>query len=120
MFFKAPPPGRVNLSPYSGLQFFGEVNIDARGAITVDLRDINGVSVFSKSFTRGEVRKETNPIRVGLLIQRSAVLFGLELLSRGNVQGEQLSAFHEFGTVRVVSLDVDQVPAFAEDVRRHR
>ena len=51
MFFKAPPPGQANLSPYSGLQFFGEVNIDAvRAAImTVDLRDINGVSVFSKT-----------------------------------------------------------------------
>jgi alkaline phosphatase D len=50
VFFKAPPPGRSNLSPYSGLQFFGEVNIDAWSAqMTVDLRDINGVSVFSKT-----------------------------------------------------------------------
>ncbi len=49
VFFKAPPPGQVNLSPYSGLQFFGEVNIDGYGAdMTVDLRDINGVSVFRK------------------------------------------------------------------------
>jgi alkaline phosphatase D len=49
VFFKAPPPGLVNLSPYSGLQFFGEVNIDGYSTdMTVDLRDINGASVFSK------------------------------------------------------------------------
>jgi alkaline phosphatase D len=50
VFFKAPPAGQSNLSPYSGLQFFGEVNIDAQSAtLTVDLRDINGVSVFRKT-----------------------------------------------------------------------
>ena len=50
VFFKAPPPGLVNLSPYSGLQFFGEVNIDAQNAnMTVDLRKIDGVSVFSRT-----------------------------------------------------------------------
>jgi alkaline phosphatase D len=50
VFVKAPPPGRSNLSPYSGLQFFGEVNIDSRTTgMTVDLRDINGVSVFSRT-----------------------------------------------------------------------
>jgi alkaline phosphatase D len=50
VFFKAPPAGQSNLSPYSGLQFFGEVNIGAQGAeMTVDLRDINGLSVFSKT-----------------------------------------------------------------------
>jgi alkaline phosphatase D len=50
VFFKAPPPGRSNLSPYSGLQFFGEVNIDAQsGQFTVDLRDIDGVSVFTRT-----------------------------------------------------------------------
>ena len=39
-----------NLSPFSGLQFFGEVNIDAQGGtMTVDLRDINGVAVFSRT-----------------------------------------------------------------------
>jgi alkaline phosphatase D len=48
VFSKAPPAGQANLSPYAGLQFFGEVNIDARSAaMTVDLRDINGSSVFS-------------------------------------------------------------------------
>jgi alkaline phosphatase D len=50
VFFKAPPAGQVNLSPYAGLQFFGEVNIDAPSLdMTVDLRDLGGVSVFSKS-----------------------------------------------------------------------
>ena len=49
VFVKAPPPGQSNLSPFSGLQFFGEVNIDAgSGVMTVDLRDIGGVSVFSR------------------------------------------------------------------------
>ncbi len=52
VFVKAPPPGQSNLSPYSGLQFFGEVNIDAHSAVmTVDLRDINGASVFSRKLT---------------------------------------------------------------------
>src|SRR5262249_27326445 len=50
VFFKAPAPGRSNLSPLSGLQFFGEVNIDTQTAdLTVDLRDIDGVSVFSRT-----------------------------------------------------------------------
>ena len=50
VFFKAPPPGRSNLSPFSGFQFFGEVNILAQTAeMTVDLRDINGISVFSRT-----------------------------------------------------------------------
>src|SRR5689334_16238173 len=31
VFVKAPPAGQANLSPFSGLQFFGEVNIDAQG-----------------------------------------------------------------------------------------
>ena len=50
VFVKAPPPGQSNLSPLSGLQFFGEVNIQPHsGDMTVDLRDINGTSVFSKT-----------------------------------------------------------------------
>jgi alkaline phosphatase D len=50
MFSKAPPAGQSNLSPYSGLQFFGEVNIDAQStALSVNLRDIDGVSVFRKT-----------------------------------------------------------------------
>ncbi len=50
VFSKAPPTGQVNLSPYAGLQFFGEVNINKRSrALTVDLKDINGATVFSKT-----------------------------------------------------------------------
>ncbi|MDD5412844.1 MAG: alkaline phosphatase D family protein [Methylobacter sp.] len=50
VFTKAPPAGQVNLSPYAGLQFFGEVNIDKKSrAMTVDLKDINGATVFSKT-----------------------------------------------------------------------
>ena len=50
MFFKAPPAGQANLSPYAGLQFFGEVNVDGRsGMLTVDLRDLEGQSVYSKT-----------------------------------------------------------------------
>ena len=49
VFTKAPPAGLSNLSPYAGLQFFGEVNIDKNSrAMTVDLKDINGTTVFSK------------------------------------------------------------------------
>jgi alkaline phosphatase D len=49
VFSKAPPAGQANLSPYAGLQFFGEVQIDRRSkAMTVQLKDINGDAVFSK------------------------------------------------------------------------
>ena len=50
MFSKAPPAGQSNLSPFSGLQFFGEVNIHSQSAeLTVNLRDIDGVSVYRKT-----------------------------------------------------------------------
>jgi alkaline phosphatase D len=50
MFARTPPPGQGNLSPFSGLQFFGEVNIEAgSAAMAVDLRDIGGISVFSRT-----------------------------------------------------------------------
>jgi alkaline phosphatase D len=50
VFTKAPPAGQVNLSPYAGLQFFGEVNIDRKSrAMTVDFKDIAGSVVFSKT-----------------------------------------------------------------------
>jgi alkaline phosphatase D len=47
-FVKAPPAGQVNLPPSAGLQFFGEVQIDAatRG-FTVHLRDLTGTSLWS-------------------------------------------------------------------------
>ena len=49
VFQKAPDPGKANLSPYAGLQFFGQVDIDGRTAVmTVSLKDINGTTVFSQ------------------------------------------------------------------------
>ncbi|MGO4303868.1 alkaline phosphatase D family protein [Cupriavidus sp. RAF12] len=43
-------PTAQNMSPFAGFQFFGEVNIDpASRALTVDLRDLNGVSQFSQT-----------------------------------------------------------------------
>lgn len=57
VFSKAPPAGQVNLSPFAGLQFFGEVNIDKNSqALTVDLKDINGTSVFSKTLAAEQVQ----------------------------------------------------------------
>ena len=42
--------GQSNLSPLAGMQFFGEVNIDRKSqALTVDLKDIDGNIVFSKT-----------------------------------------------------------------------
>jgi alkaline phosphatase D len=46
VFQKAPPV--ANAPPSAGFQFFGQVDIDARSKdMTVALKDINGVSVFS-------------------------------------------------------------------------
>lgn len=43
-------PTAQNMSPFAGFQFFGEVNIDpASRALTVDLRDLNGVSQFQQT-----------------------------------------------------------------------
>jgi alkaline phosphatase D len=50
VFYKAPPAGQANLSPYAGLQFFGEIDIDRKTrAMTVDLKDLYGASVYSKT-----------------------------------------------------------------------
>ena len=50
VFSKAPPSGQSNLSPYAGLQFFGEVNIDKNSkTLTVDLKDIGGTTIFNKT-----------------------------------------------------------------------
>lgn len=52
VFYKAPPVGQSNLSPYAGLQFFGEVNIDRKTKdLTVDLKNVEGDSLFSKTLT---------------------------------------------------------------------
>jgi alkaline phosphatase D len=48
VFQKAPPT--ANMSPFAGFQFFGEINIDPHSrAMTVDLRDLTGVSQFSQT-----------------------------------------------------------------------
>ena len=48
VFVHAPPV--ANTSPAEGFQHFGEVSIDAHsGALTVDLRDRDGVSLWSKT-----------------------------------------------------------------------
>ena len=45
---KAPAAGQVNLAPSAGMQFFGEVQIDAKtAAMTVHLRDIDGTSLWT-------------------------------------------------------------------------
>jgi alkaline phosphatase D len=49
LFQKTPPPGKANFSPFAGLQFFGQVDIDKRSAeMTVSLKDIDGATVFSQ------------------------------------------------------------------------
>ena len=46
VYQKAPPAGQQNLSPRDGMQFFGEVEIDARTrAMTVTLRDLAGAAL---------------------------------------------------------------------------
>jgi alkaline phosphatase D len=46
-FYKAPPKGQSNLPPSAGLQFFGEVEIDAESRrMTVTLRDVSGAALF--------------------------------------------------------------------------
>jgi alkaline phosphatase D len=57
VFYKAPPAGQANLSPYAGLQFFGEVNIDNKSkAFTVELKDVEGSTLFSETL-RPDQRK---------------------------------------------------------------
>ena len=52
VFVKAPPTGQSNLSPYAGLQFFGEVNIDAASrGMTVAFKDIDGNAVFTQTLS---------------------------------------------------------------------
>jgi alkaline phosphatase D len=47
-YMKAPAAGQVNLPPSAGMQFFGEVQIEARtAAMTVHLRDLQGQSLWS-------------------------------------------------------------------------
>ena len=51
-FAKAPAAGQVNLPPSAGLQFFGEVQIDAgTRALIVHLRDLTGASLWSTTLS---------------------------------------------------------------------
>lgn len=48
-FAKAPPPGQFNLSPAAGMQFFGQVDLEAATEVlTVTLKDIDGTALFSQ------------------------------------------------------------------------
>lgn len=48
-FAKVPERGKANLSPKQGLQFFGEVEIDAKTrALSVTLRDLTGAGLFTQ------------------------------------------------------------------------
>lgn len=50
LYYKAPPEGRANLSPAEGMQFFGEVNIDAESReLIVSLKDMQGSTLYEKS-----------------------------------------------------------------------
>ena len=54
VYAKAPDKGKSNLPPSSGLQFFGEVEIDAKTrSLTVTLRDLKGTALFAKRLDRG-------------------------------------------------------------------
>jgi alkaline phosphatase D len=47
-FQKHPPKGQMNLPPSAGMQFFGDVAIEPKGAMTVRLRDISGAVLFEQ------------------------------------------------------------------------
>jgi alkaline phosphatase D len=50
VYYKAPPPGQLNLAPSAGLQFFGEVNVQAgTGVASVTLRDLTGAGLFTQT-----------------------------------------------------------------------
>lgn len=47
-FQQAPPPGKGNLSPLDGQQFFGELEVDpATSTLSVTLRDLAGTALFA-------------------------------------------------------------------------
>jgi alkaline phosphatase D len=48
VYVKAPAPGEVNLPPSAGLQFFGQVDIDADQVMTVTLKDLTGAALFTQ------------------------------------------------------------------------
>ena len=49
VFQKVPPPGRANLSPAEGMQFFGEIVASAEDeSLTVHLRDLRGKALHTQ------------------------------------------------------------------------
>jgi alkaline phosphatase D len=48
LFQKTPNKNKSNLSPFNGLQFFGEVEINKNGAFTVFLRDIMNRIIYKQ------------------------------------------------------------------------
>jgi len=50
IFQKVPPAGQSNLAPTEGMQFFGQVDIDARSQeLTVSLKDLAGQTLYRKT-----------------------------------------------------------------------
>ncbi|WP_220173712.1 alkaline phosphatase D family protein [Halopelagius longus] len=55
VFEKSPPEGEANLPPSDGLQFFGQVDVDADSReMTVTLRDRDGAELHSQTLVPGE------------------------------------------------------------------
>lgn len=49
VFQKHPPKGQANLGPLQEMEFFGEVEVDAKTrALTVTLRDLKGTALFAQ------------------------------------------------------------------------
>jgi alkaline phosphatase D len=51
VYVKVPAPGEVNLPPSAGLQFFGQVDLDADQVMTVTLKDLTGAALFTQKIT---------------------------------------------------------------------
>jgi len=55
VFEKTPPEGEANLPPSEGLQFFGQVDVDAEtAALTVTLKDLHGNALYTKELAPSE------------------------------------------------------------------
>jgi alkaline phosphatase D len=49
VYMKVPEPGRFNLPPSAGMQFFGQIDIDgASEVMTVRLKDLVGATLFTQ------------------------------------------------------------------------
>ena len=50
VYQKAPEAGQANLPPSAGMQFYGELKIDAKtGALTAFLKDVSGTTLWQKT-----------------------------------------------------------------------